>query len=71
MSMANAAGLQGKKPATRRVMLGVDEITDRLLTALAREDATTKVHVVRQLVRSAARTHFGTVEAALLEARHG
>jgi hypothetical protein len=56
-----------RKP--KRVMLGVDETTDGLLTALAKFDGSTKVHVVRQLVRAAARNHYGTVEAALMEVR--
>lgn len=58
-----------RKP--KRVMLGLDETTDGLLSALAKFDGSTKVHVVRQLVRAAARNHYGTVEAALMEVRRG
>lgn len=57
--------------AARRVMLGLDETTDKLLVALAQYDASTKVHVVRQLVRAAARKYFGSVESAMLEVRRG
>ena len=49
--------------------MGLDETTDGLLSALAKFDGSTKVHVVRQLVRAAARNHYGTVEAALMEVR--
>jgi hypothetical protein len=54
---------------TRR-MVGVDLVTDGLLEAIAKYDGSSKVHVIRQLVRSAARSHYGTIEAALLEVRH-
>lgn len=55
----------------KRVMVGVDRTTAQLLDALARYDGSSKVHVVRQLVRAAARQHYGTLEAALMEVRHG
>jgi hypothetical protein len=65
-----AAKTQGSDKNLRR-MIGVDLITDGLLEAIAKYDGSSKVHVVRQLVRSAARAHYGTVEAALLEVRNG
>lgn len=52
-------------------MVGVDRTTAQLLDALARYDGSSKVHVVRQLVRAAARQHYGTLEAALMEVRNG
>jgi adenine-specific DNA methylase len=52
-------------------MIGVDLVTDGLLEAIAKYDGSSKVHVIRQLVRSAARSHYGTIEAALLEVRNG
>lgn len=54
-----------------RRMIGVDLVTDGLLEAIAKYDGSSKVHVVRQLVRSAARALHGTVEAARLEVRNG
>ena len=61
---------QGPVRKDKRVMVGVDRITAQLLDALARYDGSSKVHVVRQLVRAAARQHYGTVEAALMEVRN-
>jgi len=52
-----------------RVQVGLDRTTNDLLTALAKFDGSSKVHVIRQLVRSAARTHYGSLENALLEVR--
>ena len=66
-----ARKLTDKTDKTDRRMIGVDLITDGLLEAIAKYDGSSKVHVVRQLVRSAARAHYGTVEAALLEVRNG
>ena len=51
------------------MQVGVDLTTHRLLGALAKYDGCSRVHVIRQLVRAAARSHYGTVEAALLEVR--
>jgi hypothetical protein len=52
------------------MQVGVDVTTHALLGALAKYDGCSRVHVIRQLVRAAARSHYGTVEAALLEVRH-
>jgi hypothetical protein len=51
------------------VQVGLDRTTNDLLTALAKFDGSSKVHVIRQLVRAAARTHYGSLENALLEVR--
>jgi hypothetical protein len=63
--------MDSKDRNTQRRMIGVDLITDGLLEAIAKYDGSSKVHVIRQLVRSAARSHYGTIEAALLEVRNG
>ena len=63
--------MDSKDRNTQRRMIGVDLVTDGLLEAIAKYDGSSKVHVIRQLVRSAARSHYGTIEAALLEVGNG
>ncbi len=58
------------KAGKDRMQVGVDITTHALLGALAKYDGCSRVHVIRQLVRAAARSHYGTVEAALLEVRN-
>lgn len=53
----------------KRISYKVDNRTDTLLLVLADRDGGTKLGVLRQLVRAAARGMFGNDDRALAEAK--
>lgn len=58
-----------KGKVRERISYKVDNRTDQLLLVLADRDGGTKLGVLRQLVRAAARGMFGDTDRALSEAK--